>query len=73
MEVAARAIARERSEDAPESADSPIGRTISHYRIIEKAGRRWNGRGLQGRGHPAPSFCGPQVFVRTNSPATRKP
>src|ERR1039457_2339151 len=38
IEVAARAIAHQRSEDAPEGADSPVGRTISHYRIVGKLG-----------------------------------
>ena len=42
MEVAARAMARGQSHDpsnaAQESADFPIGRTISHYRIVEKLG-----------------------------------
>jgi eukaryotic-like serine/threonine-protein kinase len=42
MEVAARAMARGQSRDpsgaARESADFPIGRTISHYRIVEKLG-----------------------------------
>ena len=42
MEVAARAMARAQSHDpsdaAQESADFPIGRTISHYRIVEKLG-----------------------------------
>jgi serine/threonine protein kinase/tetratricopeptide (TPR) repeat protein len=38
MEVAAHALAREYSEDAQELVESPIGRTISHYRVIEKLG-----------------------------------
>src|ERR1022692_3178455 len=42
MEVAARAMARGQSHDpsnaAQESADFPIGRTISHYRIVERLG-----------------------------------
>src|ERR1017187_5801125 len=38
MEVAARAMARGQSQDAQESADFPIGRTISHYRIVERLG-----------------------------------
>src|ERR1039457_6721936 len=42
MEVAARAMARGQSHDpsnaAQESADFPVGRTISHYRIVEKRG-----------------------------------
>src|SRR6266404_2866906 len=38
MELAARALA-DRSKDAPESSsDFPIGRTVSHYRIVEKLG-----------------------------------
>jgi eukaryotic-like serine/threonine-protein kinase len=37
MQVAARAMAR--GQGAPESADFPTGRTISHYRIVEKLGR----------------------------------
>ncbi len=43
MEVAARAMARGQSHDpsnpAQDSADFPIGRTVSHYRIVEKLGR----------------------------------
>src|SRR3989454_307393 len=38
IEVAARALARRQSEDAQESADFPIGRTVSHYRIAQKLG-----------------------------------
>jgi len=38
IEVAARAMARRRSEDAHERADSLIGRTVSHYRIVGKLG-----------------------------------
>src|ERR1039457_5061480 len=38
MEGAARAMARGQSQDAQESADFPIGRTISHYRIVERVG-----------------------------------
>jgi hypothetical protein len=38
MEVAARAMARGLSQDAQESADFPIGRTMSHYRIVAKLG-----------------------------------
>src|ERR1022692_2035827 len=42
IEVAARAMARGQSHDpsnaAQESADFPVGRTISHYRIVEKLG-----------------------------------
>src|SRR5208337_4657307 len=36
IEVAARALARQQSEDAQESSSFPIGRTVSHYRIVEK-------------------------------------
>jgi tetratricopeptide (TPR) repeat protein/predicted Ser/Thr protein kinase len=39
IEVAARALGRREGEDAQESADFPTGRTISHYRIVEKLGR----------------------------------
>ena len=38
LEVAARALARRQSDAAQESADFPIGLTISHYRIVEKLG-----------------------------------
>ena len=38
IEVAARALARKPSEDAQESSDFPIGRTVSHYRIVGKLG-----------------------------------
>src|SRR5712691_3761531 len=38
IEVAARALVRQQSQDAQESADSLIGRTVSHYRIVGKLG-----------------------------------
>jgi serine/threonine protein kinase/Tfp pilus assembly protein PilF len=38
IEDAARAIARQQSRNAQESSDFPIGRTISHYRIVGKLG-----------------------------------
>jgi len=38
IEVAARALAREQSKDEQETGDSPIGQTISHYRVIGKLG-----------------------------------
>ena len=38
IEDAARAIARQQSRDRQESSDFPIGRTISHYRIVGKLG-----------------------------------
>ena len=38
MEVAAEALARREREDGRESADLPVGPTISHYRIAEKLG-----------------------------------
>jgi eukaryotic-like serine/threonine-protein kinase len=38
IEVAARAMARQQSEDAPDRGDSLIGRTVSHYRIVAKLG-----------------------------------
>src|SRR5271157_141630 len=38
MEVAAKALARRQREQEQESADIPIGRTISHYRIAAKLG-----------------------------------
>jgi serine/threonine protein kinase len=38
MEVAARVLAGQQGVDAPESGGSPVGQTISHYRVIEKLG-----------------------------------
>src|SRR5260370_10098324 len=38
LEVAAKAVARRQHEEAQESSDFLIGRTISHYRIAEKLG-----------------------------------
>ena len=38
VEVAARALALEQKTKVPEEADSLIGRTVSHYRVIEKLG-----------------------------------
>ena len=38
LEVAAKALARRQHEDAQESADALIGRTISHYRIVSQLG-----------------------------------
>src|SRR5216684_939456 len=38
IEVAARDLVRQQSEDAQESADALIGRTVSHYRIVGKLG-----------------------------------
>jgi serine/threonine protein kinase/tetratricopeptide (TPR) repeat protein len=38
IEVAARTLAHEQSADEQESGDFPIGRTISHYRVIGKLG-----------------------------------
>src|ERR1700675_3080491 len=37
LEVAAKGLARQQSEESRETADL-IGRTISHYRIVEKLG-----------------------------------
>jgi tetratricopeptide (TPR) repeat protein/predicted Ser/Thr protein kinase len=37
-EVAARALALEQNNEAQESSDFPIGRTMAHYRIAEKLG-----------------------------------
>ena len=38
IEVAARDLVRQQSEDVQESADALIGRTVSHYRIAGKLG-----------------------------------
>jgi eukaryotic-like serine/threonine-protein kinase len=38
IEVAARALAHEQSADEQETGDFPVGRTISHYRVIGKLG-----------------------------------
>ena len=38
LEVAAQSLASQHSNDAHEGSDSPIGRTVSHYRIVEKLG-----------------------------------
>src|SRR5258706_10737201 len=38
IEVAARALVRQQSQDAQEGADSLIGRAVSHYRIVGKLG-----------------------------------
>src|SRR5215831_4295059 len=38
IEVAARAVARQQSEDPQERRDSLIGRSASHYRIVGKLG-----------------------------------
>jgi len=38
IEVAARDLAHQQGRDAQESPDSLIGRTVSHYRIVEKMG-----------------------------------
>ena len=38
LEVAARALARRQSRETPQPAGSLTGRTISHYRIVEKLG-----------------------------------
>jgi eukaryotic-like serine/threonine-protein kinase len=38
IDVAARALAHQQSADEQESGDFPIGRTISHYRVIGKLG-----------------------------------
>jgi tetratricopeptide (TPR) repeat protein/predicted Ser/Thr protein kinase len=38
LEVAAKALARRQSDDAHERTDLLVGRTISHYRVVEKLG-----------------------------------
>src|ERR1700730_6622011 len=38
IEVAARALARQESKDAPETSDFPLGPTFSHYRIVGDLG-----------------------------------
>jgi eukaryotic-like serine/threonine-protein kinase len=38
IEVAALSLVSEQNENAPEHTDSPIGQTLSHYRIVEKLG-----------------------------------
>ncbi len=38
IEVAAQALARQQSQDTQENADTLIGRTVSHYRIVGKLG-----------------------------------
>ena len=38
IELAARALGRQQSKEAQEGSDFPIGRTLSHYRILGKLG-----------------------------------
>ena len=50
VELAAKVLAQERRsrEGLKDAASGMVGKTVSHYRILEKLGGRRHGRGVQG-------------------------
>ena len=65
IDLAARNVAEERSDDGRLADNDPlIGQTLSHYRIVEQARRRRDGRGVQGRRYAAAPSRGAQVRLR---------